>query len=218
MWLVTGQVQRKKGHGLCSGNCNVIEFRLNDFKHHRYSQHFQEKLSPKGWSFLFVCFLLFFVLFFLKKVLGLYHIKIFHISPQLVSHYFVINITKIDFPATENINFMLLCNFFHLTITSLLPTFLLFSAEFALDQCIFLQEKRRDSGKTQNWPDPSCLKRTGNLPLKASVGQWLPRMQGYYNKAIVSYFKNLISKQKVVWVRSYANPRAEVQQINSPVK
>lgn len=44
-------------------NCNVIEFRLNDFKH-RYSQHFQEKLSPQGMVF-FVCLLfVVFVCFF----------------------------------------------------------------------------------------------------------------------------------------------------------
>lgn len=84
-------------------NCNVIEFRLNDFKH-RYSQNFQEKLSPQGMVFFVYLFAFYcFCLFFLQKVLGLYHINFSHFLPQLVfsefSHYFVINITNINFPS-----------------------------------------------------------------------------------------------------------------------
>lgn len=61
-------------------NCNVIEFRLNDFKH-RYSQHFQEKLSPQGMVF-FVCFLLFLFVFFEKGIRTLPH-QIFTFSPSI---------------------------------------------------------------------------------------------------------------------------------------
>lgn len=62
-------------------NCNVIEFRLNDFKH-RYSQHFQEKLSPQGMVF-FVCLLfVVFVCFFEKGIRTLPH-QIFTFSPSI---------------------------------------------------------------------------------------------------------------------------------------
>ena len=48
-------------------NCNVIEFRLNDFKH-RYSQNFQEKLSPQGMVFFVYLFaFIVFVCFFCKR-------------------------------------------------------------------------------------------------------------------------------------------------------
>lgn len=81
MTCYTGRYKEKKDMVSALRNCNVIEFRLNDFKH-RYLNIFKKKLSPKGWSFCLFAFVVF-VCFF-EKVLGLYHIKFSHFLPQLV--------------------------------------------------------------------------------------------------------------------------------------
>lgn len=67
---------------------------------------------------------------------------------------------------------MLLCNFFqkynhHLTSTHFL---LFFSAEFALDQCIFLQEKRRDSKERHKLARPILSQTNWQPPTESFCG------------------------------------------------